>query len=305
MSRSWRIVLSVEFTGAAIFYVFFGRYGSVLSQAIVLGQAGILFICTLRYMKHVEGRHPAKFVWFSLFLWGTAWAVESLGLRTGFLGAFYRYNSAHILSFGLGGVPIIVPTAWLVFGFLSGSIRHFLFDDSAAQRKALPSKRAGFFARSLVSGWAMLSVGFCLEWHFSHIAGFWDWQPAGHADSFLGNVPAGNFLLWFGVGLLIPFFEKITHAPRLSYKSRSLFLQALPTLGFGVLLLAGVCLNVVYQFLLGAAYCSASLAALAFRLISRFQIHRRYLPEPLSGWQKVPRIFRGGVPDKEGPRTSV
>jgi uncharacterized membrane protein len=305
MSRSWRILLSAEFMGAAIFYVGFGRYDRVLSQAIVFGQAGILFICTLRYMKHVEGRHPAKSVRFSFFLWGMAWAVESLGLKTGFLGASYCYNSAHILSFGLGGVPIIVPTAWLVFGFLSGSISHFLSDDSAAQRKALPSERAEFFARSLVSGWAMLSLGFCLEWHFSHIAGFWDWQPAGHADSFLGNVPAGNFLLWFGVGLLIPFIEKITHAPRLSYQSRSLFLQALPTLGFGVLLLAGVCLNVVYKFLLGAAYCSASLAALVFCLISRFQMHRRYLPAPLSGWQIFPRIFRGGVPDKERPGTSV
>jgi uncharacterized membrane protein len=200
MSRFLRIFLSAEFLGAALFYVLYGRFDSFLSQAIVFCQAGILLICTWRYMKNVEGRDPAGSIRFFPLVWGTAWAFEYLALKTGFLGAFYQYNSLHFLSFGPGGVPLIVPTAWLIFGSLDGSITHFLFERFQAWRMAILNPSVEFLAKNLISGWVMLSLGFSVEWHFSHVARFWNWRPEGASGPALGGIPLGNFLLWFCFG---------------------------------------------------------------------------------------------------------
>jgi hypothetical protein len=271
MSLFWRISLSVEFLGAALFYVFYGRFDSLLSQAIVSCQAGILLICTWRYMKNVEGRNPAGMIRFSLLVWGATWAFECLALKTGLLGAFYHYGSLQFLSFGPGGVPFIVPTAWLIFGYLDGSITRFLFERFQARRKAALPSALEFFAKSLISGWMMLSLGFSVEWHFSHIARFWNWRPEGSFDPALGGIPMGNFFLWFCFGLLIPPFERMTGAARWKYKSASFFLQALPTLGFGALLLAGFCMNLAYGFFLGAIFNAASVIVLGASLAPLLQ----------------------------------
>jgi uncharacterized membrane protein len=288
MSAFWRIFLSGEFIGAALFYVLYGRFDSFLSQAIVFFQAGILLIWTWRYMKNVEGRDPAGSIRFSLLVWGTGWAFEHLALKTGFLGAFYHYNSLHFLSFGPGGVPFLVPTAWLIFGFLGGSITHFLFERFRPRPKAALPPGLEFLAKSLISGWVMLSLGFSVEWHFSQIARFWNWRPEGSSDPVLGGIPLGNFILWFCFGLLIPQFERMTGAAKLRDKSPSPFLQALPTLGFGVLLLAGFCMNLAYGFFLGAIYSSASLIILGSSLVPLLQVLEQSLEVPPTRRWKIP-----------------
>ena len=275
MSLFWRIFLSAEFIGAAFFYVLYGRYDSLLSQAIVSSQAGILLICTWRYMKNVEGRNPAGTIRFSLLVWGAAWALEYLALKTGLLGALYHYGSLRFLSFGPGEVPFIVPTAWLIFGYLDGSITHFLFKRFQAKRKAPFNKSMEFLAKSLISGWVMLSLGFSVEWHFSHIARFWNWRPGGPSDPALGGIPLGNFILWFCFGLVIPLLERLTGAARWKYKSGSFFLQALPTLGFGVLLLAGFSMNLAYGFILGTFFNAVSIIVLGASLAPLLQLPER------------------------------
>ena len=280
MSFFWRIFLSVEFLGAALFYVLYGRYDSLLSQAIVSCQAGILLICTWRYMKNVEGRNPAGTIRFSLLVWGAAWAFESVALKTGLLGALYHYGSLRFLSFGPGGVPFIVPTAWLIFGYLDGSITHFLFEHFRAKRRATVKLSREFLAKSLISGWVMLSLGFSVEWHFSHIARFWNWRPGGSSDPAVGGIPLGNFILWFCFGLLIPPLERMTGAARWKYKSGSFFLQALPMLGFGVLLLAGLCMNLAYGFILGTIFSAASIIVLGSSLVPLLQVPERSPEEP-------------------------
>jgi len=289
MSLFWRISLSVEFLGAALFYVLYGRFDGFLSQAIVFCQAGILLICAWRYMKNVEGRNPARLIRFSLLVWGASWALEHLALKTGFLGAFYHYNSVHFLSFGPGGVPFIVPMAWLIFGYLGGSITHFLFERFQAKRKAPFNISMEFLAKSLISGWVMLSLGFSVEWHFSHIARFWNWRPEGSPDPALGGIPLGNFILWFCFGLLIPQFERMTGVTRWKYKSGSLFLQALPTLGFGVLLLAGFCMNLAYGFFLGTIFSAASIIILGSSLVPLLQVPERSPEEPPTRRRKIYR----------------
>ena len=288
MGLFWRISLSVEFLGAALFYVLYGRFDSFLSQAIVFCQAGILLICAWRYMKNVEGRNPARLIRFSLLVWGAAWAFEYLALETGFLGAFYQYNTLHFLSFGPGGVPLIVPTAWLIFGYLDGSITHFLFERFQAKRKPLSSKSMEFLSKSLLSGWVMSCLGFSVEWHFSHIARFWNWRPDGSSDPALGGIPLGNFIMWFCFGLLIPPFERMTGVARGKYKSGSFFLQALPTLGFGVLLLAGFCMNLAYGFILGTILSAASIIVLGSSLVPLLQVSERSPEEPRTRRWKIP-----------------
>jgi len=290
MGLFWRISLSVEFLGAALFYVLYGRFDGFLSQAIVFCQAGILLICAWRYMKNVEGRNPARLIRFSLLVWGAAWAFEYLALETGFLGAFYQYNALHFLSFGPGGVPLIVPMAWLIFGYLDGSITHFLFERFQAKRKAHFSISMEFLSKSLISGWVMLSLGISVEWHFSHIARFWNWRPEGSPDPVLGGIPLGNFILWFCFGLLIPQFERMTGAAKLRDKSPSPFLQALPTLGFGVLLLVGFCMNLAYGFFLGTIFSAASIIVLGAFLAPLLQVPERSPEElPPSRW-KIPWV---------------
>jgi hypothetical protein len=289
MSRFLRIFLSAEFLGAALFYVLYGRYDSFLSQAIVFFQAGILLIWTWRYMKNVESRDPAGSIRFFLLVWGTGWVFEHLALKTGFLGASYHYGSLHFLSFGPGGVPFLVPTAWLIFGYLDGSITHFLFERFRPRRKAALPPALEFLAKSLISGWVMLSLGFSVEWHFSHVARFWNWRSEGSSDPVLGGIPLGNFILWFCFGLLIPPFERITGVARWKYKSGSLFLQALPTLGFGVLLLAGFCMNLAYGFFLGAIYSSASLIILGSSLVPWRRVPEQSLEVPPTRRWKIYR----------------
>jgi Carotenoid biosynthesis protein len=293
MIRFWRVFWFAEILGAGLIYVLHGEFDSIFSQSIVASQALVLFICALHHMKNVEGRDPGEFIRFSLLIWVAAWVVEFLALKTGFLGAYYHYKPSRLLSFGSRGVPIIVPTAWLIFSVLDSSISHFLFENFKVRQRAPWRPWFSLLVKSCLSGWVMLSLGFSVEWHFSQIARFWNWRPVGDAVSVPEGVPAGNFILWFSFGLLLPLFERITHTPKFEYKSPGFFRQASPSLGFGILLSAGLWLNLANNFFLGAVFCSVSLVLLASFLISFGQIRARRLRESLARGWKISRVSDG------------
>lgn len=254
----------MAFFSSTLFYVVYGNFGGLLSQVLLGAWTIIIFACSLRYMKNIEGRRPRKLLFYSLLFWGLAYIVENITAKVGLLGGHYEYNSNHLISLGLSRVPLIIPTAWLIFSYLNGSVTHYIFERSG--KKASFSPFQEFLLKSVLSGLVMVSIDFALEWHFSQLAAFWKWHLAEGSSSQLYGVPLGNFFLWFGMGFFIPLSEFITRAPKRTYNREAKVLKALPTIGFGFFLLASAITNLVFNFWGAFLLCLLSLGLLVFIL---------------------------------------
>jgi hypothetical protein len=126
----------------------------------------------------------------------------------------------------------------------------------------------------------MLSIALAIEWHLSKFSGLWTWA-SGVSDYGLDGVPWYNFYLWFAVGFLAPFFDKLGRAPRIEYRTPVLWLKALPVIGFGLVLLVNSLLNAARGYLYGTLCCAVSFLILvlltvrAVRRISSFGLPGR------------------------------
>jgi len=260
IDNPWGIaILSVSFIGMAVSYVLLGSFDQPESMALLLSMSVFLFLFTFVYIRYMEDISPKKWAVFGMAVWILGWLVEEVSQQTGLLGGYYHYDYSHSHAFSLGRVPLLVPTYWLLFSLLVGSITHYLTERRSFKLKTQPGSfpQWKLLRNCLISGVLMLSIDFAIEWHFSSIAEFWKWRiEAGPA---LAGIPIGNYLLWFGAGFLVPILERATGVPERKYLRSDRFLRALPALGLCVLLGAGGAMNIFYEYLTGALLCGFSL----------------------------------------------
>jgi putative membrane protein len=127
------------------------------------------------------GRYAAGLVALAA---GGGFAVEAIGVATGF--PFGRYAYADSLGPRLLGVPLVVPLAWVMMAYPAYV--------AAARLAARPLPRA------VVAGWAMAAWDLFLDPQMV-AAGHWRWTDVGATVPGIPDVPAGNFLAWFAVGV--------------------------------------------------------------------------------------------------------
>ncbi|MGD0784163.1 MAG: carotenoid biosynthesis protein, partial [Candidatus Aminicenantales bacterium] len=231
------------------------------SQTFLLLPLAFLFTSHIRYMGRVEGRSFRRILPFSLALWSTTWIIEAVGVWSG----IYHYERTVLGALRLGPVPLLIPCVWVLFCWLAASIVHFLWGRGAGKSADLPLP-----AESLATAWVLVSMAFAIEWHFSRLIGLWNWSEA-RGGWTINGVPAVNFLIWSVVGLISPVLQRIGRAPRIKYRSPSVFLQCLPVLGFGLVLAFNAGLNVVRSFPGAGALCASSVFVLGLALAVRFR----------------------------------
>jgi len=297
-------ILTMAVLAMGFGYLALGKFDTAASQILMSGPAVLLFFSHLRYMKFVEGRSWRRLAPAAVLIWSATWLIEAGGVWAG----LYDYNRSFLVSLRLGPVPILIPTIWVLFCWLASSILHFLgfgqgtslrggsgspdktcphrfaHEDCKAwgpgRRQPGPESGTRRFVGSLVlrglgTGWVMLSIALAIEWHLSKFSGLWTWA-SGVSDYGLDGVPWYNFYLWFAVGFLAPFFDKLGRAPRIEYRTPVLWLKALPVIGFGLVLLVNSLLNAARGYLYGTLCCAVSFLILvlltvrAVRRISSF-----------------------------------
>jgi putative membrane protein len=130
---------------------------------------------------------------------GGGLAVEALGLATGFPFGPYAYSDA--LGPKLLGVPVVVPMAWTWMAWPAWLAAAHLV-------RATPAK-VGLAALGL-AGWDLFLDPQMVA------AGYWHWTAPGAATlPGVPDVPAGNYLAWLGVALVMMTALAAVGGPRL------------------------------------------------------------------------------------------
>jgi putative membrane protein len=122
-------------------------------------------------------------------LLGTAvpgWAVEALGVHTGFPFGSYAY--ADDLGPKLWDAPVLIGLAWTMLAWPAALVARRLVRSPAA--------------RVLVGAWALASADLFLDPQ-QVAAGHWTWRfPAPHLPG-VPDVPLTNYAGWLGVALVL------------------------------------------------------------------------------------------------------
>jgi hypothetical protein len=259
------LVLSSAVVVFGVSFLVSGGIGTPVSRGLLLGLVVALFVFHLRYMTRVEGRTLAGLFPYSLLLWASAGGSEALGL---WFGA-YRYEAMFLTAPKLGPVPLLIPSMWLLFCWMASSITYFLWGPPPS-----PKARFSFLPRALMSAWILISIAFAIEWHFSLSAGIWSWIDAPGRWR-IDGVPIINFMVWFNIGLVAPIIEHAARAPRIAYRTESLALRALPTLGLILVLFVNSALNFSRGFPGGGVLSGSSFLILAAAAGRRYKNMRR------------------------------
>jgi putative membrane protein len=164
------------------------HWGEWMGGALLLLQ-GAIVLCWLlaRY-----GRRGAL---AAVLVVGMAWAVEHLGVQTGFPFGQYRY-SAVLQPQLLGVVPLAIPFAWLVVVLGAHTAVPWVLGTRSAEYRRPNALKAKFY-QSLVAATLVLLLDMQIETVSTAINHYWFWIDQGHYY----GVPAANFLAWWLVGL--------------------------------------------------------------------------------------------------------
>jgi hypothetical protein len=258
---TWRGTLGLGCVGGSLVYVLYGKFGSPVSQILLAGLVLLLLVSTLDFLGRVERRQPIGLLVQAVVLWSLTWFIEWAALDSGFAGWTYLYNRSHPLSWGLAGVPVVVPTVWLAFGWAGDAFVSSLMATGWPGRKSLhPAGK--LLIEGLACGWVFLSIDAALEWHFSSAAGFWRWERGVAPGAAIAGVPVWNFLLWFAIGFLVPLSGRLVGhgTKRAVTENWESGVRIEPALGLGALLAAGAMMNIFYGVREGALLCALSLS---------------------------------------------
>jgi uncharacterized membrane protein len=128
-----------------------------------------------------------------------AWLAEFIGSQTGFLFGNYHYTQA--LRPQLGGVPLLIPLAWLMMLPPAWAVTERVFSGFPRLR----ASRAAFalFSTLAFTAWDLFLDPQMVAWDF------WRWaQPGGYF-----GIPWANYLGWLLVAGLITFFVRPKDLP--------------------------------------------------------------------------------------------
>ncbi len=119
-----------------------------------------------------------------------AWLVEFIGSRTGFPFGQYAYTG--ILQPQVGGVPLLIPLAWLMLLPASWVVAlRVVTDDGFSHPVWVRLGRAGVAALAFTA-WDLGLDPQMVSW------GFWTWEKAG----LYFGIPLTNYLGWLVVSFL-------------------------------------------------------------------------------------------------------
>jgi hypothetical protein len=259
---TWRGTLSLACFGGCVFYVFFEKYGSPVSQAVLAELVLLILVSMWIYMRRVEGRGTLRLATQAMLIWAMTWLVERAALGRELAGWTYAYNGSHPLSWGPAGVPVLIPTVWLAFCWVEDAVISALRGVPEIGRKSPPFRNR--VLECLAGGWILLSIDVAFEWHFAKAAEFWKWEGVPGAGAAIAGVPIWNFLLWFAVGALVPFTGGLflRGIKKKTMEANSVGIRFVPILGLGILLAAGSVMNLSYGVREGAIFCGFSLLAI-------------------------------------------
>lgn len=120
--------------------------------------------------------------------WLLCWALEVTGVRTGLPFGHYRYAGG--LGPTPGGVPLLVPSAWIAMGVPCLA---------ASRRLAATSTR---WVRALVGGGMLASWDLFLDPQMV-TDGHWSWHDSGPVLAGSHGIPLLNFLGWLLTGIML------------------------------------------------------------------------------------------------------
>jgi uncharacterized membrane protein len=179
------------------------RYGGADPEASQVALFITFFLISFFHAWMVMGwREAVKLAVLVVTAW---WAVELLGLRTGFPFGSYRY--VDILGPTVGGVPVIIPLVWFAMFYAARWAAVLCFTDEDRSPLSFFAPSGTWALKSLVLG-AFLMTLWDLAMDFDEVsAGRWIWLRKG----FWFGIPLSNFAGWFGgavaIQLLFHFFK--------------------------------------------------------------------------------------------------
>ena len=127
-----------------------------------------------------------------------AWGAEFLGSRTGF--PFGRYHYTDLLQPQLGGVPLLIPFAWLMMLPPSWAIASIISPPPSGRKGEGTGLGVALLSSLAMTAWDLFLDPQMVAW------GFWAWEePSGYF-----GIPWTNYLGW----LLVTFVVTLVIRPR-------------------------------------------------------------------------------------------
>jgi bisanhydrobacterioruberin hydratase len=165
-------------------------WGEWMGGALLLLQ-GAIVVCWLIGGYGRRGALAAALVFV------LAWAVEHLGVTTGFPFGRYHYTT-QLSPQPLGAVPLAIPCAWLMLAIGANDLRFLIFGSRLHQDDQIKN------LKSKIQNWVvvatlMLLLDVQIEPVATAINRYWVWLDGGAYY----DVPAANFVAWWAVGLVI------------------------------------------------------------------------------------------------------
>ena len=139
----------------------------------------------------IHGRHSSG--WRSVLLWiatvmPVAWAAESLSIATGF--PFGGYHYADSMGPFIGNVPVVVPAAYCVMGYVSWAMARILLRRVGCVVDAELLAKGPAVAAALMVIWDL-----SMDPLRATVEQRWIWIDGGAHH----GIPLSNFLGWFAV----------------------------------------------------------------------------------------------------------
>ncbi len=188
-----------------------GEFGGLAwARHIVFDYAKIFLPVILLMMHCVYSLFLKRGLALIFFICSCGLIAEIIGLKTGLLfGSHYRYNPDSLLMFsrlplfGQGmffcGVPLLVVFYWAVFIYAGYSISNsFLFWQGQGKPSHQAKNTALLVKLILLDAFIVLALDLVMDPVLVN-AGNWAWHKPG---AYFG-VPAGNFLGWFAVAIVL------------------------------------------------------------------------------------------------------
>jgi putative membrane protein len=205
------------------------HWGAWMGGALLIVQGALMGL----WLVANDGRRGALAA--AIIVLGS-WAVEHLGVTTGFPFGGYDYTAALQPTIG-GVVPLAIPFAWLL-----------VVPAAVGMAGQLLAGRGGAVAQTLVAASLALLLDVTIEPVAVHVNGYWVWRDEG----FYYGVPASNFAAWWFTSLLLVGTQLWLRGPRRAAASRAL-LPLLPAALYALNLAMFVIVNLAHSQTLAAA----------------------------------------------------
>ncbi|HEY0604186.1 MAG TPA: carotenoid biosynthesis protein [Herpetosiphonaceae bacterium] len=188
-----------------------------------------------------------------------SWAVEHVGVTTGF--PFGHYSYTDVLGWKLGGVvPLPIPFAWLL-----------VVPAAIGAARLLTARSHGRWI-GLLAPLLALALDLLLEPVAAYIMDYWHWLDSG---PYYG-VPTANFLAWGLTALVLTLLTLFLGGAQLRNPA---VLPDLPALLYLLILLQFTLVDLAYGYVWAALIGAAVAAALLWRLRSEGNLVRRLRSE--------------------------